>query len=248
VTETFKVGQKVRHTHYGDGIVTYGPYKSTFGEDAYLVRREDGIEKTWFGRFISALPEPSKFAVGDKVAVHGRPEGTLVAGPFTGHFDDVTFWVVEHNDGGHTTPTEHVLSKVADPKPEPIKIGDRVRVVYAKYAKYAEEAHGKLATVQSVTDGWTPSTGEHHPYTLRVDGLSGTYWARDVERVTDEDVYEYDGVIYDLSAKYQDRDGDVWHFARFGDKVVGLIGSKPQNEDDGDPFTFAANYGPLTRI
>ncbi|MEV5319128.1 phiSA1p31-related protein [Streptomyces sp. NPDC052687] len=182
MTETFEVGQKVRIHGDVEAEVTYGPFRSTYGTYTGYVVRIGEMERLAREGDLTAIPEAPKFSVGDKVAVHGRPEGTLVAGPYTGHFDDVAFWVVEHSNGGHTTPSEGVLSKV-------------------------------------------------------------------VERVTDEDVYEYGGVIYDLAAKYRDQDGDVWRFERQSNgKIRGTYFSRDVSQYDDELSFVVAEYGPLTKI
>lgn len=246
MTETFEVGQKVCHTSHGVGVVTYGPYLSTFGDDAYLVRKEGGgVERTWFGRHLSAIPETPKFTVGDVVTLTTRPgsRATVEYGPF----DDRDVYVVKLVDEPADpdeirtfTAMAHVMTKVEEPAP--IKVGDRVMVVKDDPEIRTGEYVGKIGLVTDVGN----SIRRELKYRVSLpDG--GLWWVAEVALV-DGDVYTHDGVTYDLSAKYRDRDGDVWHFARFGDKVVGLIGSKPRNADDSDPFTLAVRYGPLTRV
>ncbi|MFD5161011.1 phiSA1p31-related protein [Streptomyces hawaiiensis] len=252
MTDTFEVGQKVRHSTYGDGEITYGPFRSTFGEGAYLVRREDGIEKTWFGRFLSAIPETPTFSVGDVVTLATRADlrATVEYGPF----DDRDVYVVKLADEP-TDPDEirtftsmaHVMTKVADP--EPIKVGDRVRVVKDDPETKPGVFNGRTGKVLDVLEG------ADLPYRVRLDDPSGLpswsadrWWVTDVERVTDESTYTHDGVTYDLSAKYRDTDGDVWEFTgkrRDGAPCVTYTGYFDNPDTIVD---IARHHGPLTRV
>ncbi|MFE5159117.1 hypothetical protein ACFRNT_11395 [Streptomyces sp. NPDC056697] len=91
-------------------------------------------------------------------------------------------WTFEMEDEG--TGWERVTEDT-----EPIKVGDRVRVVYAKHA---EEDHGKMGTVTSTAGTWTPRGDRLHRYDVRLDSGSEIH-AADVEKVVD-DTYVYDGV------------------------------------------------------
>ncbi|MEU1254816.1 phiSA1p31-related protein [Streptomyces chartreusis] len=253
MTETFRVGQTVRHQVRGDVEVAYGPYTNTFDATRYIIRLEDGRETHASPDVLSVIPETPKFTVGDVVTLATRAgmKATVEYGPF----DDRDVYVVklvdeptDADDIRTFTAMGHVMTKV--PEPEPVQVGDRVRVVYAEWG---DEAHGKLATVESVTDGWTPRhTGELHPYKLRVDGLSGRYWARDVERVEDGNTFTHDGVIYDLTARYRDRDGDEWTFSAGGQGSDGTPNGAMNGyagRDHSYTLGYAAqNYGPLTRV
>ncbi|MFE0326301.1 phiSA1p31-related protein [Streptomyces sp. NPDC058960] len=244
----FKVGDRVHHDVRGDAEITYGPFDSPWGGTRYVIRLDSGKETAVSPGTLSAIPEPPKFAIGDKVTTRAsRQEGRLVAGPFVSRFGGRRFWVVESTDGKHEAPSEESLTKLSEP--EPVKVGDRVRVVKDSDGYRAGQYIGRVGVVAEV------EPRNELPYKVRFgDGSGfhgdpdGHWWCEVVERVTDEDTYTHNGVTYDLSAKYRDRDGDVWHFARFGDKVVGLIGRDPVDEHDGDPFRFAAGYGPLTRV
>ncbi|WP_435613266.1 phiSA1p31-related protein [Streptomyces sp. bgisy159] len=252
MTETFKVGQKVKHDVRGEVEVTYGPYTGLFGDTRYLVRQDNGREVVVTPDVLSEIPTTPAFAVGDVVALTTRAgaKATVEYGPF----DDRDVYVVklvdepaDPDDVRTFTALASVMRKAEAERP--IEVGDRVRVTDDDGGG-AHRFNGRVGTVVEVCapDNYFAFKVEFGDGRGRHGDLNGRWNCVAVERVTDEDVYEYDGVPYDLSAKYRDRDGDVWEFARFGDKVVGLIGSKPRDEYDGDSFSVAAGYGPLTRV
>lgn len=71
-------------------------------------------------------------------------------------------------DGGETEEA---------PKRTP-QVGDRVRVLYAKYRR---RYHGVIGTVVSTTDAWQPMSGPVHPYRVKIDGEDYDVWAAEVE-------------------------------------------------------------------
>jgi hypothetical protein len=246
VTETFEVGQKVTHAARGDVEVTYGPYDSPFGT-RYLVRTGSGHETHASSDVLSAIPEPPAFAIGDKVTTTLYGAGTLVAGPYAGRYSDAR-WVVEVMDGKHVFPASEALTKVVQPEPEPIKVGDRVRIIRAKWA---EEHHGAVGTVTSTSGTWREGRGDKHPYVVRIDDTGGTLNVAELERVEDESTVTHEGVTYDLSAQYRDRDGDVWRLKRIDDVVrarMGRDGDGPVTDDSNTLATVVSHWGPLTRV
>lgn len=247
MSDVFEVGQRVRHGSYGEGVITYGPYKSTFGEDAYLVRREDGIEKTWFGRFISVIPTPPAFAVGDTVKYEYGTGGKLVAGPFRSEYHDEPIWVVEKPNGTHMTPTQNSLTKV---EASAVKVGDRVRVVEDSDGYRSGEYVGMVGTLERIDEGadlahlvrFGDGSGIHG------DKDNGRWWCERVEPVADEDTYEHDGVIYDLTAKYRDREDDPLRIALVdGVARVSWFGGTPRFDDD-TLEEAVATWGPFTLV
>lgn len=244
----FKVGDKVTHPHYDEmGEIKYGPYQKagTYLTGYYLVDFGDDTCRELRGACLSAIPEPPKFAVGDKVTPHDGTPGRIVAGPFVSRGWSGEFWVVEGDDAKHNTHGTDYLTKVVDP--EPIKVGDRVRVVRAKYA---EERHGQVGTVTSTTEDYRAWCGDPHKYDVKFTDGNSVY-AAEVERVTDENAYEYSGVVYDLTAKYRDREGDVWRFARVDGAVRGTC------DEDGEARVrsyhatlerVVQDWAPLTRV
>lgn len=129
----FKVGEKVRVLAGGEGVVTYGPFNSTFNTYKMYVVKQDGDEER---AFKSADLEPlPKFAVGDKVtAASGVNEYTLHAGPFNGGLGG-HFWVLERPDGTHVWAHADSLTKVDD---EPADGYAYEGVVYEYGVKYTD--------------------------------------------------------------------------------------------------------------
>jgi hypothetical protein len=242
----FNVGDLVtlRTRPCAKAVVEYGPFD---GRDVYVVKMVD--EPTdpdavrTFTALASAMKKAPAFAVGDKVTQSTGREGRLVAGPFNSRFGSHRFWVMELASGNHEAPVEDALTKVDEPG---IKVGDRVRVVHATHA---EEQHGKLGTVTSTSETWTPRGSNLHPYRVNVDGESGDgFYVERLERVDEADTYTHNGVDYDLSAKYRDTDGDVWKFERVGDEVRGNYRDRAVEEWDDTLADVARAYGPLTRV
>ncbi|MEU0860644.1 phiSA1p31-related protein [Streptomyces griseofuscus] len=243
MTETFEVGQRVKHQNRtAEHEVSYGPFTSPLGFVWYVIRNTDTLrEDTARGSDLSAIPEPPKFAVGDKVTSFGDPY-TILAGPFRGCTE---WYVVEDADGKALSATEDDL--VAVTVPDPIKVGDRVRIVRATCAT---STHGREGVITSTSETWREEQGDTHPYIVRLAD-DDTVHVAEVERIdsTPADTYEHDGVTYDLSARYRDRDGDVWKFERIGDDVYGDFGVGAYPTEGGWTLASAArHYGPLTRV
>lgn len=243
----FEVGQKVQ---YGgeDVTVTYGPYTSVLGFARYVVRLERGAEANVRDVQLSAIPEPPKFAVGDKVTTVNGATGELAAGPFRSRYaGGATFWVLADEGGDHLTPFETSLTKVDEP--DPVKVGDRVRIVRAKWA---EECHGKTGVVTSTSGTWRDDREDIHPYYVRLDGSDGEIHVAEVERVEDANTYTHDGVTYDLTAGYTDRDGDVWKIRRHPElRGATQAQMAPVYESEWGNYSIATlvtKYGPLTRV
>ncbi|MEU1200151.1 phiSA1p31-related protein [Streptomyces sp. NPDC005813] len=248
MSETFEVGQKVRHGSFDeDGEIKFGPFRKagTYLTGYYLVDFGDGACRETRGTWLSAIPEPPKFAIGDKVRLpYGAREGSLVAGPFRSRHSGRTFWVMETADGKHEAPSEVNLTKVTEPAP--IEVGDRVRVLKDDPVVCTGAYVGKIGIVQQV------GGCRRKPLTYRLDfGDGDVWWVEDVERVEaaqDEDVYTHAGVTYDLTATYRDRDGDDWTFKRFGDEVRGGMNGTAPLANTRTLDSVVAAYGPLTRI
>lgn len=201
----YKVGDKVKHVIRGTMEITHGP----FGEPtSYVARDDSGMEKAVVARNLTALP--AAYTVGDRVR-YGASVVTIMAGPFlSASRSDTEFWVVELASGGHATPRTTALTPL--PAAEPVKVGDTVRVVEDDLGIRSGEFVGLVGTVAETGASYDMSqtkvrfgdgTGRHG------DKANGHWWCRKVEKV---DAHIHDGVAYDLSAKYRDRDGDVWRF------------------------------------
>jgi hypothetical protein len=248
VTETFEVGQRVRHDAHGEAEITYGPFRDTFGRTRYVVRLASGTETPLVAGTLSAVPEPPAFDIGDKVMPNIGHSGKLVAGPFNSRSHDFGYWVVEGEDGKHSSHSAQYLTKVVES--EPIKVGDRVRVTDDDGGG-RNRFNGLIGTVKELR-------GEGHslPYLVEFgDGrghhgaLNGRWHCGAVERVADEDTHAHNGVTYDLSAKYRDRDGDVWRFQRMSDGAVhGRWTAGPIEVHHSTLAEVADECGPLTRV
>lgn len=247
---TFEAGQKVKVFDEEEGEITYGPVRSTFGGYTGYVVRVDGADVWHKGTDLSAIPEPPKFAVGDVVELITRrgARATVEYGPF----DDRDVYVVklvdkpaDADDVRTFTALASVLRTVVDP--EPVKVGDRVRIVRATHA---EECHGREGVVTSTSADWRADRGDAHPYIVRLDNGDGTVYVAELERVDSPsaDTYEYDGVTYDLSATHRDKDGDPWTFKQVDGRVAaGCNGFDPEHSTV-TLESVVDEFGPLTRV
>lgn len=246
--ETFEVGQTVKHRARGDVEVTYGPFIGIFGDGRYLVRQEDGREVMVSPARLSAIPEPPKFAVGDvvKLRTRGGARATVEYGPF----DDGDVFVVKLVDAtSDPARTFTASASVMEAEPEPIRVGDRVRVLDDDGGG-RHRFNGKIGTVKEVN-----GTHVDLPFLVQFgDGrgshgdLNGRWHCGAVERVADGDVYVHDGVTYDLTAKYRDSDGDVWRFARFGDTVRAAAYGEDPAEYSQLADGVLSRWAPFTRV
>ncbi|AKZ59190.1 hypothetical protein SAM23877_6145 [Streptomyces ambofaciens ATCC 23877] len=245
MSDVFEVGQKVRVPGEAEGEVTYGPFRSTFGSFTGYVVRVRGIERLYRESHLAAVPTLPVFAVGDTVTLTTRDSlATVEYGPF----DDRDVYVVklvdapsDPDDVRTFTALASVMRKVETPA---VAVGDRVRVTRA-FA--VSNWLGRVGTVTSTTERFRENLGDLHRYV--VDDGSDSVYAAEVEPVTDEDTYEYNGMVYDLVAKYRDRDGDVWRLKR----VNGIVRARWDGEEDPTTdsntlATVASTWGPLTRI
>lgn len=302
---TFKVGDKATHESFGKGEITYGPFTNPAHGSRYLLKDADGNEYAVRGLYLTAAPT---FEVGDKVR-DGGDEYIIKAGPFKGYSE---WYAVADAEGRELQANADTLTAV--PAPEPVKVGDRVRVVLAKHA---EEYHGKAGTVTSVSGTWAPD-GELHAYRVRVDGVGAldvakveklpadgvapepvkvgdrirvtvdganlamvskgdvftvdrltergirttstprrsTGWfftPENFEKITDADTFTEDGVTYDLTAQYRDKDGDRWDFSA---DLLGSDGTPRARMNSDAPFDddlctlryVTNNYSPLRMV
>lgn len=239
---TFKVGDKVRYGFEGTGVLTYGPYQALMQDDAFLMRRDsDGRERIMSSASLTALPT---FAVGDMAKV-GDTLGEIVAGPFTGVYSDSNpVYVLKQANGRHLFPNESTLRKV---EATPATTGDRVRVLVDDVRSRTGEFVGKIGTVTRVNAGGTL------PYRLSFDASEATpytsWWVAKVEKVTSEPcAHSYEGVSYELGARYRDKDGDTWRFS----SVEGIVrgGAYDDLASRYSPLisTVVDDYGPLRKL
>ncbi|OKI19282.1 phiSA1p31-related protein [Streptomyces sp. CB03911] len=254
MVETFKVGDKVESVTFGKGTVALGPFQGVFSLSAtrYAVELTEGESA---GR-IAMMDEhtlkavPTTFEIGARV-VHqhtGDAVSTVAAGPFREHHSSRVWYVLENLDGSHQASDPKYLSAAPEPAPDVVSVGDRVRILEARFA---ESVIGKLGTVTRVDCTFRQLAGDLHPFEVKVDG-GGTPYVKRVERITDEPArtFVYDGVTYDLDATYEDEDGDLWRWHtdpvhEDGSPRAGMNGNAPRHNS---LRTVVANYGPLTKI
>ncbi|MGW2950750.1 phiSA1p31-related protein [Streptomyces eurythermus] len=186
------------------------------------------------------------FKAGDKVETFSGKTGEVVYGPAWSTFGSYTGYVVKV-DGEDVWYKANELSAV--PELPTFAVGDKVNhrtfgageIAFGPFEHHNGPAHylikdevGKHALVQA--DAMEAATT---PEFIKVG---------DRVRVTDEDTYEYDGVTYDLSAKYRDKDGDRLKIKLVnGVARVGWFGEEPNSSSYGLAYAIR-QYGPLTRV
>ncbi|MFJ9213033.1 phiSA1p31-related protein [Streptomyces sp. NPDC102264] len=176
--QTFKVGDKVRVLSGGDGKVTYGPVNSTFDTYKMYVVKQDGDEERAF-KAVDLAPLPA-FTVGDKAKMVGESDPVeIIGGPFKNRYH--TWFAVKSETGEHYTASEDNLTAL--PAPDPIKVGDRVRVTEDDPYTRTGEFVGKLGTVCKLNS--TSSL----PYNVEFDSDQGAPYSRwavaSVEKIKD---------------------------------------------------------------
>jgi hypothetical protein len=236
--QTFKVGDKVEILGARKGEVKYGPATSTFGtHTVYIVADETlGHDRAYKASDLTALPT---FAVGDKAKMDGEREPVeILAGPYKNRY--ITWYTVKA-EVGETTAAEDNLTAL----PALVPVGTRVRVARATYAA---RRVGQVGTVDSNReDAMIGYPKVAHPYLVSFPDGQDIYAAEVTPVDESADTYTYEGITYDLSAKYRDKDGDVWEFTgehhADGSPKVYFHGSG--YDDLGD---VVEAYGPLTKI
>lgn len=251
MTETFEVGQRVKHGVHGEMEITYGPFEGSFSRVVYLARKDgETKERVTAPQTLSAIPEPPKFAVGDKVrGTYARTPYIIEAGPFFN--GDYEWYAVKDEKGNVSNGGALALEAV---ETEPVKVGDRVRVVKDDPNSRTGQYVGMVGTLKMVQE-----TSAYLPYLVEFgngsgihgDKVNGRWNVAEVERVDDDrNTVIIDGTSYDLTAKYRDNEGDVWTFERLpnGD-VRGDYGDDAEvTEYSSFMESIVRNYGPLTRV
>ncbi|WP_186783693.1 phiSA1p31-related protein [Streptomyces sp. CBG33] len=245
--QTFKVGDKVRVLAGGRGVITYGPVNSTFDTYKMFVVKQDGDGERAFKA--SDLATLDRFEIGDQVvSLHFEGTRTVVAGPFRACLGD-DFYVIKNADEEHSVLHADSLRPLVLTPTAGIKVGDRVRVLRAKWG---EEQHGKVGTVLSVTETFRDRENDLHPYDIELDD-GGTIYAAEVEPVPA--TVTYDGVEYSLTAEYRDNEGDFWKFAEEQTEEGGNARLHYRGKFSGsyaagtDALSYVVDaWGPLTEI
>lgn len=253
MTETFEIGQKVRVRGIVEGEITYGPFSSTFGAYTGYVVRIGETEELQKERDLSAIPVTPRFAVGDVVTLTtSGAKATVEYGPF----DDRDVYVVKLVEAPADPDAVRTFTTLASAvKPlEPVRVGDRVRVVEDDPDNRTGEYVGKIGIVDSIC----LDSFDGLPYVVRFGNGTGAHGTPDgkwcvkaverVEDVEDEDTYTHDGVAYDLTATYRDSDGDVWRLARIDGVIRAQAYGLPATAQSRIFDEVTTAYGPLTRV
>jgi hypothetical protein len=246
VTE-FKVGDKVEHNGRRKGELTYGPFQSvSLSGEAFLLKEEDGRERVVRAGYLTALPS---FAVGDEALYDGH-RVKIEGGPVTGFTSGDVIYLFTFLEGPHTGSgaSRNVERLKAITAPEPIKVGDTVRVLRDN-AEFARVSAGDVFTVVELTGGRIAVDAP-----LRTDG--GNRWYFDPESLEKVDqsatTHVYNGITYDLTATYRDRDGDHWKLRRDPANSSRVQAQMPPILESGwsgyDLATAVRTYGPLRKI
>ncbi|WP_326742609.1 phiSA1p31-related protein [Streptomyces sp. NBC_01768] len=250
--QTFKVGDKVVHSVFGPGEIAFGPAEFSTSAQGYVLKCADGVHKV--AVLSASMTIAPAFTVGDIVTLRTRDGARAVVE--YGPFDDRDVYVVklvdpptDPDDTRTFTAVASTLKKVPEdvaPSPALVPIGTRVRV---DRAKWAESVRGSTGVVVSNTETWREVRGDVHPYSVRLDDGSALHVAELTPVDDPTDTFEHDGIVYDLSARYEDTDGDTWHFARIDGEVRGEY--VPECSIDGYSSTLAyvvRRFGPLKKI
>ncbi|MFJ3248355.1 phiSA1p31-related protein [Streptomyces sp. NPDC086782] len=241
--QTFKAGDKVAHRSWGAGEIVFGPFLRDGSEDNYLMKALSNGEH----RLVDspAMTIASKFNVGDKVrGVYSDDIYTIEAGPFRSAYGEWYATKDEDGDVGHNDADS--LKAVETTEDASLKEGDVVRTLHDN-AFHADVKAGDLFEVRAFAP--------YFPDRIKVDAGPGarmaqwTFRPQDFEKVGADKAAVHDGVVYDLTARYRDKDGDVWRFERCPDgEVHGAWTSRAIDEYDETLAETVRDYGPLTRV
>ncbi|MEV7855142.1 phiSA1p31-related protein [Streptomyces sp. NPDC088183] len=247
--QTFKVGDKVIHSVFGPGEIAFGPAEFSTSALGYILKCANGVHKV--ASIPASMTLAPAFTVGDVVTIRTRrnARATVEYGPFEGEDVYVVKLVdppADPADRRTFTALARVMTKVDD-EPDIVPVGTRVRIDRAAFAR---EGRGHVGVVLSNTETWCGVTDDDvHRYTVQLDGGTRLYVAELTPIDELADTFEHDGIVYDLSARYTDTDGDTWRFARVGGEVCGEY--EPVCSINGYSPTLAfvvRSFGPLTKV
>ncbi|MFG3244626.1 phiSA1p31-related protein [Streptomyces sp. NPDC048157] len=250
--QTFQVGDKVIHSVFGPGEIAFGPAEFSTSALGYILKCANGVHKV--ASIPASMTLAPAFTVGDVVTLRSDDvarDGTRARVEY-GPFDDRDVYVVklvdppaDPADRRTFTALASILTKVDD-KPALVPVGTRVRV---DRAKYAEDCHGSTGVVTSNSETWRAEDGDCHPYIVRLDNGGVPHVAELTPVDEPDDTFEHDGIVYDLSARYTDTDGDTWHFARVDGEVRGECEMGTSIDGYSSTLAYAVRtYGPLKKI
>lgn len=184
------------------------------------------------------------FKVGDKVAtdLFDATHGVVVYGPYPMASITAPVVLVELSDGPRSG--ECVAVAVRDAKPYTPTYAPGTEVVRA----------GRHVPGDYTVDAG-PFPGDLGPFyvvTSKYSGKSVSVSAASLRPAAEAPkparTYTYDGVTYDLDAKYRDRLGDVYTFTgRYNDGLPTVTCTDWLDNPD-TLYDIARQYGPLTRV
>ncbi|KUF18836.1 phiSA1p31-related protein [Streptomyces silvensis] len=259
---TFAVGDKVTSSPYVGALVA-GPFTHAFDGDPFWVMEVDGKHRTPRERTLTKVMPP-EIKIGDKVRIiraeyaertHGKI-GTVTRTDCSWRewVGDRHPYEVDIEGEGTVWVAELERVDVEDSASDPVKVGDVVRILEDN-AFRADVKAGDLFVVQETfRSTWADEDRirvETHPGS-RMERW--TFRPQDFEKVPADEVEVHEGVVYDLSARYRDKDGDVWSFCRIADEVRGECSSADRDSSYritkySDTLSYAVEtFGPLTRI
>jgi hypothetical protein len=245
VTEAFAVGQTVRALGAREGEIVYGPVTSTFNTYSGYVVTVDGSDRWYKASDLEAIPETPTFAIGDEVTHRTYGPGVVAFGPFK-HTTGPDHYLMVDEGGCHILSSPDALKAV---EPEPLKVGDRVRVVRDDIVNDTGKYVGKVGVLRSIDRGrlkYLVRFGDGQAAHGDVD--NGHWFCEAVERVEDENTYTHDGVTYSLTGAYRDSDGDEWRFRRINGVVrAAAYGCEP-DEDSQRADSALSRWAPFARI
>jgi hypothetical protein len=175
------------------------------------------------------------FKVGDKVTHNIRGKAEVTYGPYTDTFGR-TYNVIRLESGREMSVPADVLTALPD-----FAVGDKAKM---DGEREPVEILAGPYTNRYIT--WYTVKAEIGETTAAEDNLT----ALPAPEPADRDTFEYDGVVYDLTAEYTDRDGDVWRFARVSGEIRGDWGHHRESVDS-DSYSISSavrQWGPLRKI
>ncbi|MFF1417596.1 phiSA1p31-related protein [Streptomyces sp. NPDC058280] len=169
------------------------------------------------------------FAINDRVTHSSFGPGEILFGPFDHAIGSETYLMKK--EGGKA-----VLAAASFLEPAgKFKVGDAVSDVHTKYTVKGGPFFGPVY--------------EWYAITSAADGIDYQSNARGLTLVSPAgELHTVDGVTYDLTAEYRDRDGDTWRFAEVNGVIRGEMYGVVVTERSTGLSSVIREYGPLTRI
>lgn len=167
----FNVGDKVYL--YSDTsevyTVEYGPF-SNGGDEKYVLKNCLGSGVVHFDHAITLAP---KFKAGDRIRIESLTDTyEIVYGPFN-TIGGPNRYLCKNDGNIHRYVRGDVMTSVYEPK-----VGDRVRIVSAKYADAVVGSEGELI---SVSENFRTDRNDIHKYKVLLDD-GNTLYVRELEK------------------------------------------------------------------